>query len=1113
MAIKISLSVGTTPSNSLLIPDVEGIIKIAKGDLGIADTIKKNMMFGRMASSNLDEEEMDIFLKAGGVETTNELSSYKDEETGRLKIPIEDINSTPVNNKMGLKALEKTTFQSIFETQRPYLDAMMLVSESMVDFEDIIARLSGVLSLDGKSLRPNRNPKSLYSKINSVEEELIKMKNLSKSKAKGRSKFSKLTTKQKEEGVQLDVLNKQNASDKSVTITTQSGDSSFIWEILGTEYSTGVKIEGIKYETIYNDILDNDLILDSNDKPPIPKKYGKPVVEEDEKPGTIVFAHYDHNGDIDDINHHKWTNWLNRIYPEGSVGPGSTKWYGEWEQLDRGDESKYEAYIKDYVTNRLTKKNNGRKPDQSVIDDVYDFIKKKIDVRDIIDKGNEYCFMNLINETDPKVGLNVGNDSSVDVGKVTGGRRKMFLPRKINFKGKEVYIDPEADYYLQIIKLEPTYYVGWNNDTDTNNQQFKRTTSIAGNYQGVNVKDVLRKEEYDTAYLNNGTGYNIRRQGTTARVQTIPKFLSDENYTSQTKYHDKKVTYIIEGIRREKPKTNDTKDNSTKTETPEDDNKKYYKRGHFFSAIVKFIDAMIDIELDLLPQLKDVHKLFSKPHEFMFDIILDKVGDNFELLSNEIIEKFSEANEITDITEKVFFVQEDPILKKFVFIDEVTGKMKFIFDSVAMFDLLGFNFGVQFTNLIPKLIMVENGRPKDDLTSLKESVNGNFNDGVIGDIRKAKGSGAGIPRPKSSDIENGNPIMQVNEPVAGSNEVGYENISIKYSTGKKIEGVDYKYIYVTQDVEKLLKRGDELFQVAAMSDVNQDLDAAIGALQNFDSALEKDPNNEAIKDRIKELKEKFRVQLNMVFKLLFDLVSMPIKIATNVLGTILDLLDSITLKTIAVEIPEFLTFRWILENFKPNFILDILGIRFNPALLLEWLSKAANGEYRTEQKFNLDQVMSMPFVQQLPEVKIDELLIIGKKPLSVLTQLFKFIQEIVTGVIQFILDILNIDKVINVPKFNISQYIDGDMSLEELRDLLSNADSDILNNSAIDESDEDSIDNSGNRPGSGNKPPNRFLYDIKLPNGEIIRGLNRVELDSYIEANANLQYEYNFKQS
>jgi hypothetical protein len=1113
MPIKISLSSGSVPTDALLIPDLEGIQKIANGDLGIADSIKKNFMFGKIASSGLDEEGMEIFLKAGGVKLPNELSSYKDKDSGRLKIPIEDVEPDPTNDKMGLKALEKTTFQTIFETQKPYLEAMMLLSETMVDFEDIIARVSGIASLDGLSLRPNQNPNSLYAKVNAVEEDLNKMRNLSKDKTGG-SKFSRLTTAQKQSGIQMDVLNAQNPPKNKITITN-TANNTYEWEILGTEYSTGVKIEGIKYETIYKDILENDLLLNPEGEPPPPKKYGKDIPEEDEKPPVIVFGHFDHNGDVDDITHFKWASWLKREpffspYTEGVSGPQVTKWYGDWEQLQPGDESKFEAYVRDYVKNRLTKKNNGRVPSQQTIDEVFEFIRKKLDMRDIIERGNEYCFLNLIRNTNPDEGLGLGDDSSDDVAKVTAGRNFMYLPKKINYKGREVFVNPEADYDMQIIKLVPTKEVYYKGNRDVYNQQLKRTSPLIGNYQNVNVIDALDQEDYETSYLRDG--YVIRTSADPRRVQTLTKYKRNVEDTSDSRYHDYRVTYIIEGILRDKPRTNEPEEDE-EIGQENDPNKKYYKRGHFFTAIFKFIDSIIDIAVDLLPQIKDIFNLFSAPHEFIFDIALEKVGDNFELLSGELVDKFTEALNMSDKLERINFVQNDPTLKKFVFIDETTADMKFLFDSVAMFDLMGFNFGIQFTNLFPKFIINENGRDKDDLTSFKKSVNNNFNDNVVGNVRKARGSGPGIAGTNINDVERANPnVRQDNPDSSVVNQPGYETVSIKYSTGRRLEGIDYEYIYITQEVEKLIKQGDELFDIAEQSDVFPDLDSAIGALQKYDEALEKDPNNDALKDRIKELKDKFKVQLNMIFKFIFDIVSMPIKVAKNVLGTVLDLFDSITLKTIAVEIPEFLTFKWLLKNFKPNTILEFIGIRFDPGLLLEWLSKARNGDYNPEQKFNMDQVFAMPFVQQLPEVNIDELFEIAKKPLQVLTQLFKFVEQIITGAVQFILDIINIDKVLNVPDFNISKYVDGNLSIEELAKLLNNEDSNVLNNSYVEDSDGDSVSNNPNSNGV-NKPSDRFLYDIKLPNGEIIRGLNRTELDVYIEANSDIRYEFRFPQN
>ncbi len=234
MARKISLSNGIIPTDSLLIPDVESIIKFSSGDLGISETIKKAFIYRNIAASNMDQESMEIYLKTSGMETTQSLDSY---DTGeRFRIPIEELELNPNNETLGLKALEKTVIKTIFETQKPYLEVAILFTESLVDIEDIMARFATSLALDGKSLRPSRNENSLFTKLGKAKEEVAKMNNLSKDK-KGGSKFSKLTTEQKLEGINLDVLNVQTptagnnvpSQDGNKILITNKTDKTIVW--------------------------------------------------------------------------------------------------------------------------------------------------------------------------------------------------------------------------------------------------------------------------------------------------------------------------------------------------------------------------------------------------------------------------------------------------------------------------------------------------------------------------------------------------------------------------------------------------------------------------------------------------------------------------------------------------------------------------------------------------------------------------------------------------------------------------------------------------------------------------------------------------------------------
>ena len=71
----------------------------------------------------------------------------------QIKIPSE-------NDLTGFKAFEKTTLQSIFETQKPYMEIAKTVLSLLVDIEDIVARvmpLASVNPLKHKSEKPTVN--------------------------------------------------------------------------------------------------------------------------------------------------------------------------------------------------------------------------------------------------------------------------------------------------------------------------------------------------------------------------------------------------------------------------------------------------------------------------------------------------------------------------------------------------------------------------------------------------------------------------------------------------------------------------------------------------------------------------------------------------------------------------------------------------------------------------------------------------------------------------------------------------------------------------------------------------------------------------------------------
>jgi len=592
-------------------------------------------------------------------------------------------------------------------------------------------------------------------------------------------------------------MNKLNISSpysKNYTLKNDAGDE-FNWEILNIEYSTGLKLVGIDYKNVYKDLLDNKILTDDNKGNINPSKYGKPLVENDEKPPIIVFGIYNSFGEKDDINDYKW-EWLSNTYTPGVEGPQETKWFGDWEQLDSNGKEKYKAYIKRYIENRLRIKNGGVDVEQTIIDETVDFVNKKIDFQDVIDNGNKISFMNLINEIDPEKGFNLGDDSNKDVGIVTANRREMFLPKGIQYKGKTVFVDPESDYDLQIIKLNPIKKLFFKGNKDVKNNLLRKTTPLVGNYQGNNVEDILQEENYSTSYLT--TSHHIIKKQEKRRVINIDKFKVNGINTTNIHKYDLLPTYVIEGVlRNEKLQESKIVNNS--------DKRRYYYSNYPYPypSMVKFINALIDVAIDLLPQFIKTRNLFAKPHEFMFDKILEKVGNNFEFFSDELIEKYEQAKAMTNVEKRVEFVSEDLVLKKYVYIDEETGVMKLSMDSVSVFNLLGFNFGFQFTELIPKFISKKNGRDVSDQSSLKRSINGNFKDDEVGDIR-AKQTGNTNGGTNLNNIER---EKLRNEVKNSAGDKAFETVSIDYSTGNKDNEIDYDKIYITQEVEKLISKG------------------------------------------------------------------------------------------------------------------------------------------------------------------------------------------------------------------------------------------------------------------------------------------------------------------
>ncbi len=327
--IDVKLFDGSITQQLLFIPDIRVLVDFAKGDLGIADGIMKKMIFSNLTKIK-DPAVLEQFLKSTGGSLPKPPTSYFPNQipgsTGSIPNipPRPQINPSDISvgempgNLGGLKSLEKSMIQSIFETQKPYMEIFKLVIENLVKIEDIIAR---ILAISGSSMNPKNNPKALGYQGNTDF-------NLKMSQLDG---LTKLSTEPKPTSNQEGSTAEDNTDDprlKGGVFVTQS-----------IVYSTGEFNPNIEYTYVYQ-------YIDEQDFNPVGTFSVPPLTGDEHLPQNIVFAVFDSNFEpIDerlittatqdartDGTISKNINWLNR----------SGKWFGGFEQIRENVDFQYQ---------------------------------------------------------------------------------------------------------------------------------------------------------------------------------------------------------------------------------------------------------------------------------------------------------------------------------------------------------------------------------------------------------------------------------------------------------------------------------------------------------------------------------------------------------------------------------------------------------------------------------------------------------------------------------------------------------------------------------------------------------------------------------------------------
>lgn len=448
----------TTPDTpALFVPDIKYLVKFAQGDIGISDKIKMGMLTKNISKmTNLSQ--LETFMKATGATLPKSLDTYV--KDGRVQINPDDLKLGVSSGDLGgIKAFEKSLIQSIFESQKPYIEIIKMVTESLIRVEDISAR---VLAVGGSSMNPVNNPRALgYGGGDKIQKSLFQIGAL--------ANIKKTPTQDNNSGI----------LPSEYTYVTQS-----------IIYSTGQFEPTVDYTYIYRDIKDDSIsIPDGTSSLPSP-------TDDSGKPNVMVFGIYGSNWNplpLSSIETPlgqpsltgsvvKNVNWLNR----------SGKWFGEFSQIKSGVDYSYvrdgdgnviyynnegpsvdtggqTIYIKNgfpklipmggivpyyknyYLEDTKLKLDNKPGLSQSIKDSALSEISKNLDTTDAsgvtsIQTNIEGLLKNgFLPYTN---GTNTPNSPSFTSGKYP------YKPNKVKVSGTDIWIDPEAKYDMKIIKCD-----------------------------------------------------------------------------------------------------------------------------------------------------------------------------------------------------------------------------------------------------------------------------------------------------------------------------------------------------------------------------------------------------------------------------------------------------------------------------------------------------------------------------------------------------------------------------------------------------------------------------------------------------------------------------------
>lgn len=1139
----ISSSVGLEDKTALLVPNIGYIRKFVEGNLGISDGMFGESMFKNLSNpiSAKNDNVFSSFTQNTGVDV-GDVNKLKDKD-GRIKIKSDDIKFE-LPSDVGLKMLETLVMKSIFETQKPYMDLASIIIDLVGDIEDVIARtapLASVTPPSTKSKRPSVNdkdengPRAIGFKGGNIKEKLQELKNLT-SGGTGSDENGNIV--------------KNGNVDENSTSGNQGSSNSDKYKILSTVYSTGQFNPSIDYKYVYI-----DLPPEVNDKP----KLETPPVEENNfekyKPKTLVFGIFDKDGvpinpsekltvkdnsGTETKTPYSKASWITQT-DKWKLGNNNTIWpsfaqpFYVWEkgskkiisdtQPDGYSIKKYKKGDKNIISKENAIEGNpvisrfGNVDNDEYLDYYVDILSYGLHQSGLPKEEQVSIRTEILKNLDIRAQLEntflYGQLSETSIYKSDKNfpdlMRKIFKPFKIHSTEAEadeklrsfaeskgetpgmIWINPETDYKLKVIKVTPSSVKPEEVDE----------ILINGVPSGILDPSKLTNQSLQkNGRFSNGK-YGHGSEEEPQEVDTVSRFMSTETDTD--------VYYIIEGVLMEED-GEDTEKTDPNANQNKSDSNKWYRLPHAVGVFKVFVNILVKIFSKLVPAASQLISLFGSPASFVTDIIISKLGEFFGPLSPDSTRKLktslnTSANQFNSKGE-FLKAKKRPIkeskLNNFVFVGD-DGGLTTIIDGTALIPFvifgkdLSFGLDLKMGEIIKrppvKLIFpdINIKSLKDNLQSLKPPFKDKTNRNEL------------IPSLSNGGLSSEEAFRKTDTSYPFDTQPNNlrDSVSIKYSTGEYIPGVNYNYIYINEDVQNLLKEVDELVKKG-------DDESIVKSNLLINKALELDPENKYIQNKKKDLKgllDKIGANTQPLLKLVLGIVTTPIKIIAGIVEYILDFFKSLSNPfTLPNKMTEFLSFKWIVDFFTPKFLLDMIGIKFDPLKISDWISKAFakkdDGAWLLDGSVEIDdisEIINIAFIKPPPIYTVGMLRANPNIFSLILKPILCFIEKIINSIIKFIWAVLGIEAIIKVPQIKLC---DDNLSPEELSELINNDNVDDLLNP--DENTQNGIN------GNGDTKLDQFVYEIKLPNGEIVRKPNLEELNKFIQENEGFNFEKNF---